>query len=140
MKRLAQDQNGSTSVLIALLLPVMIGFVGLGIDVGLWYKQASLAQNAADNAALSAAVGGDGEIALAVASAYHFHEGVHGVRITVEQLRNKQDDPAIAVEIERPTPRLFSRMFLQQARPIRVRAVAERICGKKADCRAVLIE
>lgn len=140
MNKLLRDQSGSTSVLIALLLPVMVGFVGLGIDVGLWYQQARTAQNAADSAALSAAFDGSHDSALAVALAYHLRDGVDGVRVTTHQLRPKQGDSAVEISIERPTPRLFSRLFLRQARSIRVHAVAERICGKNSKCRTYLIE
>lgn len=49
-------QGGAIAVMFALMLPVIIGFAGLGIDAGLWYKDRRSMQTATDAAAVSAAI------------------------------------------------------------------------------------
>src|SRR6516164_1552328 len=53
--RLVVDQRGVVAVIMAFTLPVLIGFVGLGFDVGFWYFSKQNMQGAADAAAASAA-------------------------------------------------------------------------------------
>ena len=48
-------QRGAVIVLFALLLPVLFGFMGLGIDVGLAYVEKGKVQDIADSAALAGA-------------------------------------------------------------------------------------
>lgn len=55
-RRLWRDRRGVTAILLALGLPMMIGFAGLGVETGLWYTTKWQNQSAADNAALSAAL------------------------------------------------------------------------------------
>ncbi|AVR98956.1 pilus assembly protein TadG-related protein [Pseudoduganella armeniaca] len=55
-----QRQRGGITLLYALLLPVMIGCVGLALDLGLLYLRATQLQNAADSIAIAAAVKLDG--------------------------------------------------------------------------------
>jgi Flp pilus assembly protein TadG len=53
--RLAADQVGSTLVIVAFFVPVLIGVAALGSEVGLWLYTQQLLQAAADSAAISAA-------------------------------------------------------------------------------------
>ncbi|MBV9375834.1 MAG: pilus assembly protein, partial [Alphaproteobacteria bacterium] len=55
LRRFAVDQRGVVAVIMAFTLPVLIGFVGLGFDVGFWYFSKQNMQGAADAAAVSAA-------------------------------------------------------------------------------------
>lgn len=50
-----KSQRGAVIVLFALLLPVLFGFMGLGIDVGLAYVEKGKVQDIADAAALAGA-------------------------------------------------------------------------------------
>lgn len=52
---LAADKRGVIIVMIALLLPIMMGFIGLGVEVGYWFSEKRSLQGAADAAAVSAA-------------------------------------------------------------------------------------
>jgi Flp pilus assembly protein TadG len=87
-----RDQSGSYLIMSAFLMPVLIGMVALGTEVGLWlYKRQSL-QAAADSAAISAATSyyyqGSANIvteADAVAAAYGFVDGANSVTISVSQ-------------------------------------------------------
>lgn len=51
-----KSQRGAVIVLFSLLLPVLFGFMGLGIDVGLAYVEKGKVQDIADAAALAGAV------------------------------------------------------------------------------------
>lgn len=53
-------QRGAIALMYALLLPVMIGCVGLALDLGLLYLRVTQLQNAADSIAIAAAVKLDG--------------------------------------------------------------------------------
>ncbi|HEX2554932.1 MAG TPA: TadE/TadG family type IV pilus assembly protein [Microvirga sp.] len=50
-----QDRRGNVAIATALALPVLVGGVGLGIEVGYWYYRQQAMQNAADSAAVAAA-------------------------------------------------------------------------------------
>jgi hypothetical protein len=54
-RRLWHDTRGATLVLVALTITGLIGFVGLGVETGLWYTIKRQNQTAADFAALSGA-------------------------------------------------------------------------------------
>ena len=50
------DRRGATAALFALLLTVLFGFAGLGVDFGIWYTLKRQYQSAADNGAISGAL------------------------------------------------------------------------------------
>jgi len=52
---LIRDRRGVIVVMFALMLPILIGFIGLGVEVGLWYKERRDLQAAADAGALAGA-------------------------------------------------------------------------------------
>jgi Flp pilus assembly protein TadG len=54
-RRLAGDQGGASAIMVALVLPALIGFGALGAETGLWYALKGRNQSAADAAALAAA-------------------------------------------------------------------------------------
>ena len=54
--RFWRDRCGVVTVAVAVLLPVLIGFAGIGIEVGLWFAIQRQNQSAADAAAISAAL------------------------------------------------------------------------------------
>jgi Flp pilus assembly protein TadG len=51
-----RDRRGVVGVALAVLLPVLIGFAGLGVEVGWWFAIQRQNQSAADAAAISAAL------------------------------------------------------------------------------------
>ncbi len=53
--RFLRDRAGASAILVALSLPVLIGFVGLGVETGVWYLEKRELQEAADSAALAGA-------------------------------------------------------------------------------------
>jgi Flp pilus assembly protein TadG len=52
--RLSRDRRGVVAVSVAILLPILIGMAGIGIEVGLWFAIQRQNQSAADAAAISA--------------------------------------------------------------------------------------
>jgi Flp pilus assembly protein TadG len=57
--RLAADRKGAIAIMMALAAVVLLGFVGLGVDVGMWETAKRDMQGAADQAAFSAAIAAD---------------------------------------------------------------------------------
>jgi Flp pilus assembly protein TadG len=54
--RFWRDRRGVVAIAVAVLLPVLIGFAGLGVEVGMWFWIQRQNQSAADAAAISAAL------------------------------------------------------------------------------------
>ncbi len=52
--RLYRDRSGNTAIIFALLLPILIGFIGLSTDVALWNWEDRKLQATTDGAALAA--------------------------------------------------------------------------------------
>ena len=52
---LGRDRRGVIIIMFALMLPVMLGFLGLAVEVALWYSNRRDMQGAADAAAIAAA-------------------------------------------------------------------------------------
>lgn len=79
------DRAGSVAIIIGIVAPVLIGAVGLGVDIGMYYHAKRDMQNAADAAALAAAVDGTTAYdtqAKAVAASYGFVNGANGITVT----------------------------------------------------------
>jgi len=90
LPKFAQDECGAILIIMALVSAVLIGLVGLAIDVGVWYRTQRNLQNAADSAAISAYLNGSGTFqseAKAVAARYGYVDGQNG--ITVSALNNQ---------------------------------------------------
>ena len=56
MSSLLRNRKGAIAILFALLVPVLLGVIGLGVEMGLWYMRQRDMQNAADASVLAAAV------------------------------------------------------------------------------------
>src|SRR5215469_4258124 len=87
LQRFRADQSGNYLIMMALLMPVLIGFVGLGTDYALWVYTHQAAQAAAESAAVSAATAANNLTveAQAVTASYGFVDGSNGVTVTVNQ-------------------------------------------------------
>jgi Flp pilus assembly protein TadG len=82
---LRRDRCGNVTVMMAFLLPPLIGTFGLGFEVANWYLITRTMQNAADSAAVAAATNGGGNYATearAVAATYGFLDGINNVTVT----------------------------------------------------------
>src|ERR1035437_6959712 len=82
---LLADQRGTIAVMMAFLLPILVGGLGLGFEVSNWYLQTRAMQNAADSAAIAAATNGGSNYdveAKAVAAQYGFVDGTNNVTVS----------------------------------------------------------
>jgi Flp pilus assembly protein TadG len=85
---LRADQRGNIAVMMAFLLPVIIGGLGLGFEVSNWYLQTRAMLNAVDSAAIAAATnaGSNYDVeAKAVAAQYGFVDGTNNVTVTASK-------------------------------------------------------
>ncbi len=115
----------------ALMMPVLVGFVGLGTDYGLWVYTHQTAQSATDSAAVSAATGNAADLTVqanAVAASYGFANGVKGATVTVNQPPQSGAytgvSNAVEVIITQQREPLFSSLFISNAVNISARSVA----------------
>ena len=133
--RLWRDRRGAYSMVTALMLPVFVGFAGLGTEAGMWFFDHQTMQGAADAAAYSADLAynlgntsGYQSEAQAVAAKYGFVNGSGGVTVTVNQPPasgpHTSTTGAVEVIIQQPQQRLFSAVLTSSALNISARAVA----------------
>jgi Flp pilus assembly protein TadG len=120
--RFRDDQRGNYAIIGAIVMPIIVGCIGLGIDMGFWFKAKRDMQGAADSAAVSVAAAYAANTATnlqeqadAVASNYGFVDGTGGTTVTVNHppLSGNYTTNANAFEviIQQPQGRYFSSMF-----------------------------
>jgi hypothetical protein len=93
LRRFRRDQSGVYLIIAGLMMPLLVGLVGLGTDATLWYNKHRAMQDAADAGAVSAATAFSNGVgkslvtsqANAVASSYGFINGTNNVTVTVNQ-------------------------------------------------------
>jgi hypothetical protein len=132
---LIEDRSGATAMIVGLGATMLVGFAGIGTEMGLWYFNHRNLQNAADSAAMSAEAAiyqkNPNYVAEAKATAarYGFVDGTGGVSVTVNKppasgpnVGNVDD---IEVIISEPQTRLFTAMFSNSAITQTARAVAQ---------------
>src|SRR5262249_20356745 len=118
-----------------LMLPVMVGFAGLGTEAGLWLYSHQSLQAAADAAAVSGALDVNSSSADvttqadAISAQYGFANGTGGVTVTVNHPPTGSlngyngNTAAVEVIITRPQTRLLSAFFGSGSPNITARAV-----------------
>lgn len=132
LARFTADKSGSYLIIAALMMPVLVGFVGLGTDYGLWVYTHQSVQSAADSAAVSAATAdkaADVTVqASAVTALYGFVNGTNGATVAVNRppTSGSRSTTANAVEVVVTQQRapLFSAAFLSRPVVISARSVA----------------
>jgi Flp pilus assembly protein TadG len=135
LRRLRSDTRGVVAVVIALAIPVLLGFAALGVDTSVWSSAKNSAQGAADAAALSAVAAAtagssstqiQNEVYASAASA-GFTNGTGGVTVTVNNPPksgpNTSNTGAYEVIVTQPQKRFFGAL-LSSAPTISGRAVA----------------
>ena len=116
---LRADQRGTVAVLMALLLPVLVGGLGLGFEVTNWYLNSRAMQNAADAAAIAAASNNNSNYdieAKAVAAQYGFVDGSDNVTVTTSKSATcpagaNLDPPCYSVTISNVVPLYLSQVI-----------------------------
>lgn len=136
---LFRDEKGSYIVPMTALMPVLIGFAGLGTESGFWLYRHQSVQSAADSAAVSAAIAlGGGTSGLtrqadAIAAGYGFVNGANGTTVTVNNPprsgNHTTDANAVEVIVTQQQPRLLSGLWGSTPVSITGRAVAVRSGG-----------
>ena len=135
--KLRDDCSGVVLPFIALALPVIIGFAGLGTEAADWYLTKRTMQGAADAAATTAATslaaGTTSSATLttdgkAVTAQYNFVDGSDDTTVTVNNpptsgpYQGRTD--AVEVSISRQEPTRLSSLFLSHGPTITAHAVA----------------
>src|SRR3974390_3861208 len=113
---LRADQRGNVAVMMAFLLPVLCGAMGLGFEITDWYMQTRSMQNAADSAVLAAAPNGSSSYnveADAVAATYGYVNGVNHVTVTAANNVTCPDgtNPCYSVQISGIVPLYLSQVI-----------------------------
>jgi putative Flp pilus-assembly TadE/G-like protein len=130
-----RDESGATAMIVGLSATMLVGFAGLGTEMGLWYFNHRGLQNATDSAAMSAETAiYQGSQAFAAeakgtAARYGFVDGTGGVSVTVNRppasgaFAGNADD--VEVIISAPQTRMFTAMFSKSALTQTARSVAQ---------------
>lgn len=140
--RLLREETGAAVVVAAILFPVVIGGMGLGVETGYWYLTQRKVQHAADvsvHAAAGRKRAGD-DIAAMQAAAQQVatttgHSPAKGTLIVTTPPTsgiNTGMENSVEVEITESHPRLFSSIFSSEPVKITARAVAQLEGGAKA--------
>jgi len=127
------DDRGAVAIIMGLVLPVIIGMVGLAVEVGSWFGERRSLQSAADAAALAGAwdlLSGSNDTVTTSATTYATRNGfsTSSGTITVNTPPNSgsytTDTTAVEVILTRTQSLLFSALFLGSNITISARAVA----------------
>ena len=137
LRRISRDERGATAITTALVLMVLVGFVGLGTEVGMWYAERRAMQNASDAAALGAGfdiyVNGKKSTGIVAAgqadSARNgFTNGTNNVTVAVnyppKQGTYANKNTAVETVVSKTRASLFAAFFLDGPVDIKVRSVA----------------
>lgn len=139
-RRFGGSRRGSVAVIFAITMPVMIGFIGLTVEVGMWLLVKRAMQGAADAAAYSAAIAAAvGNVpyateATSVAAQDGYTNGTNGVTVTVNSPPKygnyTSNGGAIEVIIQQPQQLMLSAMLPGVTAPtISARATAIKPVG-----------
>ncbi|MBF0307671.1 MAG: hypothetical protein HQL41_18765 [Alphaproteobacteria bacterium] len=126
---LGRDESGAIALIASLLATMLLAFLALSVEVGLWYKENRQLQTAADAAAFAGALErarGNTAGYEQVAEDEAVRNGAVAAEVTVNSPPATGTYAANAVEvlINHSAQLLLSSMFLTQAPTIHVRSVA----------------
>jgi hypothetical protein len=136
LRNLWRDRVGGIFIYTAVAAPVIFGFAGMSIDIGVWYANMRLTQTAADSAAIAGALEvlrSDSD-SLAVFNAVNQDLGDNGfstgngdgVTIYYPPLTgpNAGATDSVEVRVVRPTASLFGEVLFAGGANVTARAVA----------------
>ncbi|MGB0670971.1 MAG: pilus assembly protein TadG-related protein [Rhodospirillales bacterium] len=133
-RKILPDRKGNIAILTALTLPIFVGGLGLGSEVGYWYMTQRMIQNAADVAAYNGAVSLRSEKALgpiqaaaqSAAANAGFKAGSGTITTNWPAVGGSYSGDIQAVEVTATEnlPRMFTALFLEGTVPVSARAVA----------------
>ncbi|MBA2332289.1 MAG: hypothetical protein H0V94_05815 [Actinobacteria bacterium] len=109
--KLFRNDRGQAAVLTVLSLAALLGMAALVLDVGSWFRAQRATQAAADAAALAGAQALPYQPGTANALAVQYvGKNGGGARTITFSSRNVAND-TVTVEVERPTPGFFAKVF-----------------------------
>ncbi len=129
---LTAHEEGAVAMLWAVLLPAMLGFTGLGVEVSSWHMQKSDLQKAVDAAAVAAGYTvGTGNSATTVATAEMARNGqTIGGSVTIAvnsppaSGSYSANGNAVEVIVTKPVSAMFAKKFLSNGVTLQSRAVS----------------
>jgi len=141
-RKFLSNQVGGVAIMVGLLMPVVIGGLGLGAETGYWYFNQRKLQNAADVAAYA---GGtqlraekdqttieDAALAAALKTGYTASIGTISTNAPPTTGEFAGDANAVEVVVQENVPRLFTAIFQNDQVPMSGRAVARLVLGAAA--------
>ncbi len=133
-QRFRDDSSGTIIIIAAIMLPVVIGGMGMGAEAGLWYHTQRQLQHAADTAAHGAGIRkrqGDSQteieavaLALAIEGGFDATRGAIVVHNPPVSGPNAGNPKAVSVELSEDIPRLFTSIYSQRPVKVNSRAVS----------------
>jgi len=133
---LLTDRRAASAAMTAMTLPLLIGFMGLAMDVGVWQMNKHRLQGAADQAAYSVAIAKSKQAnvtqarteATALLARLGYVNGANGITVDIRNPPTAGaytgDTDAWQVSISRPQTLYFSKLFLNSGPLVVARAVA----------------
>lgn len=142
LRHFNQNEQGVISIMFALFLPLLVGFMALGADAGIWHVNQRNMQSAADAAAVTVVrqLGsiGDAEI-LSLAQSESSRNGFpqsDGVTITAVSPPSSgiytSNANAVEVTLSKPQDRFFSKLYTSGDPTATVRSVAIKTTSSEA--------
>lgn len=141
-RKFLSHRAGSIAILAGLLMPVIVGGLGLGAEVGYWYFNQRKLQNAADVAAYASGAQLRAEkdqatleaAAMAAAVKTGYTASIGSVTTTTPPSTGAfaGDANAVEVVVQENVPRMFSALFQDGDVPMSGRAVARLEVGNAA--------
>jgi hypothetical protein len=141
LRNLWEDRSGAAGVVLALSMPVTIGGLGFGAEVGYWYFNQRKVQNSADMAAYAGAVAlrADRSESIITSAALEAAEetGYNASRGTIVTTAPPAsggfigDADSVEVTVQENLPRMFSALFNEGDVPVSARAVAQISAGSQ---------
>jgi Flp pilus assembly protein TadG len=129
----AKNERGAVAVLVALLLPVLLGMVGIAVELGYWFSEKRELQTASDAGAVGGAfellTGNSGAISSsstseAARNGYEEANGTISVNSPPTSGAYVGDATAVEVILTKQVPLLLSAFFLGNDVTISARSVA----------------
>lgn len=131
-KKIISDKSGGVLIIIALMIPVLLGVTGLSVDLGRLYAAQAKAQNASDNALLGAVATSGGGSATAEARRLfnaNFPTGYLGTTATPISVSQSGNVYNSVVNITVPTN--VMQLFGAGATTLTIRSQVTRNAGNK---------
>jgi hypothetical protein len=128
-----KDERGAVAVIVALLLPVLLGMVGLAVELGYWFSEKRELQTAADAGAIGGAFellnGNNSSISSSASSeatrnGYSDANGTITVNTPPTSGSYSGDATAVEVIVTKQLPLLLSALFLGDEITVTARSVA----------------